>query len=200
MSKNTSTFLREIDGFIAAWNTLRGDHRMPIKSEIDLRPLQRFLTNVMITEFDGVDMRYRLVGSALEATSRVQVGSSMMEHYPGAVTDLGRVMFKAAYDRPAGFGAEYRVELETGARVTRHSIYLPMSEPGRQEAYFLAYVHFAEEKIYTPLSRNRIQVRSREFSLRCFRFHDLGSGIPEIDPDLRLRASPYFTTANDDED
>lgn len=195
---NSSPTPREISEFVAAWHVLRGTNRLPVKSEIYLQPLAPFLTNIMIMQFDGTDMRYRLVGSAVEATSSVEVGTSMLEHYPPAMAELARTMFATAFAHPAGFGAEYCVELETGARVTRHSIYLPMTEAGNAEAFFLCYVHFSQEKKYTPLSHNRIRVRSRNFALRYFRYHNLGWGSPEIDRDLYDRAAGWFTPAQED--
>lgn len=169
----------EIQGFIDAWRSIKQDQPVPLRSNVDPVVFKPYLRTMLITELDGGDLIYRLVGTAIDTTNGNMLGTSAFDYMPDALAKTARSMFQTAAKHPCGWFSEYLVPLETDEFANRYATHLPLIDERSSNPFFVGYVHFVDEYVSTPLMPAAKQLSKVEFQLQKTAFLDIGCGIPD---------------------
>ena len=133
------------------WRMLKGDRRLPARSELSPRDMRGILRNIVLLKAidGGKDYEYRITGDAQVQAYGFSFRDMRISHIIAAAPELGNMMY-GLYEHVRATGEPFAVRGWVGREVTDarfvyyESVFLPLAEDGQ------AVDHILVVSIYVP--------------------------------------------------
>jgi len=125
--------------FLAYWQRIRGDRRMPSRRDVDPVEIPWALPMIWLCEVVGPgDYRYRLAGETInEVYGRSLAGLHLHDLIRPEGYDMARRRYDAAVDGPAVVHSIGRIYARSDRHYRGERLILPLSDDGRHVSHLL---------------------------------------------------------------